>query len=221
MDSSTRFPIEITLAVVVGASLWCLSVVFFLVQFFAAAASTRPYSLSTNVISDLGATQCGVDVCSPLHVLVNITFVVTGLCQVAGATLTRSAFPRSNLTRVAMVLLELAGAGLITVGANPENLSRAIHDVAALLGLICLNVAMILYGVILRPSRRWLGGTAVAAGVVGLVGLVVFLVGSPLPGGTAERIADYPATLMVIVLGGVILTTAAVADRTGTTTRRA
>ena len=51
----------------------------------------EPYSRRTGCISDLGAVGCGIfdgrDVCSPLHLLMNASFVVQGLGMLVGALL--------------------------------------------------------------------------------------------------------------------------------------
>ena len=56
---------------VLGAGAWTLSLAFFVIQGVAQAASARPFSLQTNLISDLGNTACGREICSPLLVIAN------------------------------------------------------------------------------------------------------------------------------------------------------
>ena len=97
-----QFPASADRQVALGAACWVLTVVFFIGQAVAQAASTVPYSLAGNYISDLGNTACGTftqgayraDVCSPLHGVMNATFVVTGLLMLGGAVGTRRAWPR-------------------------------------------------------------------------------------------------------------------------------
>ena len=66
------------------------------VQYFVAEAAVieawagpEPYSRATGFISDLGAISCGIyedrAVCSPLHLLMNASFVVQGLALILGA----------------------------------------------------------------------------------------------------------------------------------------
>ena len=74
----TMFPAATPRAVVLGAVLWVLSSAFFVDQLIAQAASARPYSMATNLISDLGVTACGPAVCSPLHGFMKATFVAVG-----------------------------------------------------------------------------------------------------------------------------------------------
>ena len=90
------------------------------VQYFVAEAAViqawagpEPYSRATGYISDLGAVSCGVyaerAVCSPLHVLMNASFVVQGLALVLGALF---------LT-----------AGLLCVAAKPGVAARRFRSV--------------------------------------------------------------------------------------------
>jgi hypothetical protein len=77
----------------------------------------RPWlhnSLLDNNISDLGSTTCGwVSVldfytaytCSPLHDVMNATFVVVGFLTIAGVIGTRRVWPQRRLARVGVGLL--------------------------------------------------------------------------------------------------------------------
>lgn len=207
---SSTFPAVMTRAVVLGAVLWALSVVFFVGQAIAQVASTRPFDMATNLISDLGNTACGPDICSPLHTFVNVTFVVVGSFHILGAVAAYRAWPRRTLSAAGLVALRVAGAGLIVAGLNPENVRAAAHTIGALVGLIGLNLAMILLGAAIAPSKRWLAVMAVAAGCVGFIGLVLFLsASSAIPRGVAERLADWPGGAMVVVMGVYLLASAA------------
>ena len=214
MSGRQPFPAVTNRLVVVGAVLWVLSVLFFVDQAIAQAASARPFSLATNLISDLGNTACGPAVCSPLHAFVNATFVGVGLCHALGAAATYRAWPRVRGSAIGVVLLAVAGAGLIVAGLAPENVAPAVHRDGALIGLIAMNVAMLRLGWAAVPDRRWLGVLLLGAGIAGFVGLALFLAGTVLPVGLAERLADYPGTAMVVVLGAFLLVSA-VADRWG------
>ena len=199
-----RFPEVVTLPIVVGSAAWTLSVVYFAVQVVAQVASARPYDVATRVISDLGNTACGLIVCSPLHGLMNATFVVVGGCHWMGAVATSRAWPRRQISTIGRALLALAGAGLVIVGANPENVHPAGHVIGALLGLVSLNLAMIVLGASLLRAMQWLGSAAVAAGFVGFAGLALFLSGTG-PRGVTERLADYPGAILVVVFGMTLL----------------
>lgn len=204
------FPVTVNRLVVIGAACWALSIVVFVDQAIAQAASARPYSLATNLISDLGNTACGPLICSPLFRLVDVTFVVAGLCHTAGAVATWEAWPRRPQRAAGLVLLALAGVCLALAGLAPENVNLALHALGALVGIVSLNVATILLGATVLRAVRGLGAAALAAGGTGLVGTVLFLVpAAGVPPGLAERIADWPAAAMVVVLGAFLLRAAA------------
>jgi hypothetical membrane protein len=206
-----------TRQVTVGAACWALSIAFFVDQAIVQAAWTRPYSLATNFISDLGSTMCGpspvaghhADVCSPLHGLMNGTFIAVGLLHLLGAVLTRDAWPRRPASAAGLVLLAVAGAGLVVVGLAPEDVNLGLHTLGALVGLVCLNAAMILLGLAVVRAERWFGVLALVVGIAGLVGLILFTSSAGgLPVGTTERVADYPAAAMVVVFGVYLLASA-------------
>ncbi len=209
-SGSAAFPAALNRFVVLGAGAWVLSVAFFVVQAIAQAASSVPYHLTSNVISDLGNTACGPDVCSPLHVAVNVTFVVVGMLHIGGAFLTHAAWPADWKRDAARTLLVIAGIGLVAAGSAPENVNPDLHSWGALTGLISLNAAMVFYGWSLGTAGRLLAALTGATGFVGFAGFLLFLSGPSVgPPGITERIADYPATLMVVVLGVYLLIAAA------------
>lgn len=200
------FPTRVTVPVIAGASGWTLSVAFFIVQGVAQAASARPFNLTTNLISDLGNTACGPAVCSPLHGLMNGTFIAVGILHFTGAAATWSAWPEGVRSRLGLILLALAGWGLAYAGLFPENVAPDNHRIGALIGLVSLNVSMLLLGSVLLDAARAVGVLAMLAGGIGLIAFALFLSqASGLPIGVAERLADYPGAAMVILFGGVIL----------------
>jgi hypothetical membrane protein len=219
--SVNEFPVAVTRPVVLGAACWALSVAFFVDQAIVQAATTRPFSLATNYISDLGSTACGpaaagphVDVCSPLHGLMNGTFIVVGLLHTIGAIATRRAWPRRPPATAGLVLLAIAGTGLTVAGLAPENVDLGLHTLGALYGIVCLNAAMVLLGGALLRAVRWLGILAVAAGIAGLAAFVLFIgSGSGGPVGITERVAVYPADVAIIVIGVFLLWSALSAAR--------
>lgn len=189
--------------VVIGAWAWTLSAVFYIAQAVVQAASVRPYSMLTQPISDLANTACGPSICSPLHDLMNATFIAVGLLHAIGAVAIQHAWPPSLRRRAATVLLALAGANLVIVGLSPENVAFGRHVVAAALGLGGLDLGILLLG-LAAPGR--LGRAAQAAGVAGLLGFVLFF--GPdlgLPRGLTERLADYPPAAMIVVFGVAVL----------------
>jgi len=116
----------------VGAVCWILALQNLIAEPIVAAAWPTSYSFSENAISDLGITSCGpfelpdgssAYVCSPRHALMNGSFVAFGLLVIAGAILTRRAWPRRRSTTVGLTLVGLAGAGVIVIGLVPANVT--------------------------------------------------------------------------------------------------
>ena len=68
---------------------------------------------------------------SPLHVVMNATFILTGMLILIGLAPTHSVWPRRHLTTWGLIMLGVAGAGTILVGLSPENVHMFIHVVGA------------------------------------------------------------------------------------------
>ena len=148
METMSRMPSR--LSMVLGGGSWIMTLLYFLGQAVAQAAWRTPYSLIDNRVSDLGNTECGrtlanTYICSPLHAVMNATFVLTGVLILVGLFLTRSIWPRRRLTTWALILLGIAGAGTILVGLSPENVNVLLHLIGAL-NIPAGNAAMILLG---------------------------------------------------------------------------
>jgi hypothetical membrane protein len=142
-----------------GSVLWLLCFQYFVAEQIARLASRAPYSVARNVISDLGAVRCVVStadaVCSPLHWLMNSSFVLQGLLIFFGGLLVRNVFPRGKLFTVALILITLSGIGLSIVGLAPEDVHRAIHYAAAAEHFLLNNIGVALLGAALLLQSRW------------------------------------------------------------------
>lgn len=214
------------------------------VQYFVAEAAViqawagpEPYSRATGYISDLGAVSCGVyedrDVCSPLHLLMNASFVVQGLALILGALFLtagllcvaarpgmtarrfRTVADGSTSTRVLTmpwilavairILTGVAGVGTVLVGVVPQDLDSPWHFAGALMFFIGGGFALLLLGIL------WFRQTPVSwfLGVCGLVCIGALIVGGitgmdvPQPG-TLERLMGYPVTIGLAAAGLVI-----------------
>ena len=109
-----------------AASLWSIAAVLYLaIERAASSVFSPPYSYAHNYISDLGVPVCGTifdgrAICSPLHGLMNATFVVQGLFFLgAGLAVARSISHATKLVFVAFAALNGIGNGLI--GFFPES----------------------------------------------------------------------------------------------------
>jgi hypothetical membrane protein len=201
------------LRLLLGGGSWILTLLYFIGQAVAQAAWTTPYSLIDNRVSDLGNTACGrtlanTYICSPLHAVMNTTFVLTGVLILVGLFLTRSIWPQRRLATWGLILLGVAGLGTILVGLSPENVNVLFHLIGAL-NIPAGNAAMILLGLAIWRERIKLAWFSVLSGVIGLLGLVVgpvLVILTGHGGGLAERIALYPLIIWLIVFGFAILT---------------
>lgn len=202
-----RFPQFMTREVALGGVCWLLSLEFFVGQAVAQSAWRMPYSLIDNPISDLGSTTCQIIhlgsshrfVCSPWHVVMNASFILTGVLILLGLFFTRHAWPRRRLTTWGATFLVLAGLGKIVVGVAPENLNPTLHELGSV-GIICGNLGLLFLGLAIKQARRWLAGVSLFLGSCGLLGVLLF-VGQTGGRGATERVADYPLIVWMVVFG--------------------
>ena len=210
-----------------GALLVVATLQYVVAQIIAAAAWSVPYSWTKDYISDLGVTTCGLvnlphggtaQICSPLHAVMNASFVLSGVLLVVAMVLLWSSWPPGPAGKAGSVLLIVAGAGKVLTGAYPENTQLSLHLLGALniplgeLGVLLLSVSL------LRHRAGWSGARAlgVAGLALSIVGLVASLLSSAaqargpallfgLGAGTMERLAGYPANLWLLLLGVSVL----------------
>jgi hypothetical membrane protein len=210
IESNTRF----------GACLWVLTLQYFVAEAVSISGWQGSYSLSSNYISDLGAVGCGVvatgltetteGVCSPLHALMNASFLLQGLLITCGSVLVWSFFPRSFLWAIALVLVAASGLGVLVVGFAPEDTRPNLHFLGAVENFVCCNAGMAMMGAAMaqwrRPSRI-LGLIALVFGIVGLIGigLMAMRLYLGLGVGGMERLIAYPFPLWLAMMGVFIL----------------
>ena len=183
---------------------WTLCFQYFVAELIARSGWTLPYSARFNYISDLGAVLCvtgGSDpVCSPLHAVMNGSFVLQGVLIVTGVVLGRGWLPAGRAVAIARVLLVLSGVLLALVGVFPEDVNPPVHRLVAAVHFVCADLGMLLLG-------RALGAVTVICGAVGIVGLA--LLGARLTFGlgigTIERIAAYPFPFWLCFTGASLL----------------
>lgn len=200
--------------VLLGAWLWVASTVLLASEIPAILAwdSARAggYRPGQRAISDLGATTCtSVDyadgaraVCSPLHDLVNVSWVLSGLLLAVGAILLCSRLPGRAGTAAA-ALLGVGGLSLTATGLVPVDVDLELHLLVALPAFLVLNLALLLAARSLPSRERLLRRTAAALGVLGLLAAAATVawgaVGGPL--GAYERLATYAAPIWVLLAG--------------------
>jgi hypothetical membrane protein len=203
----SQFPVRLTRATLVGGIFWILTLEFFVGQAIAQLAWKGQYSLISDAISDLGVTVCGtVDIggqagyyCSPLHNVMNASFILAGGFILLGLYFARAAWPWNRTMRSGFVLLFLAGIGKVLVGLAPANVDFTLHFIGGI-GIILGNVGLILVGLSFRRKEKWAADFSLILGGIGVLSYLYFLIDAA-QRGLGERIADYPVFAWFAVLG--------------------
>jgi hypothetical membrane protein len=198
-----------------GMITWVVGfVLFFVAQIVVGSAWKWPaYSWSWNNVSDLGNARCqmwaedghaATYVCSPLHSLMNATFVLEGCCVIFGIFATRSLWERSVRSKLARTCLVLAALGVVIAGLAPADIHENIHVVLGALPIALFgNIGLVLTGKAIGQPR-YLGP---ALGIIGIVCAYLFLSQRYLglgPGGM-ERLWGYNFLIWTAVTGGYCL----------------
>lgn len=216
-----------------GGVVLLLSLQYFVAERIVAAAWTKaPYSFSRNYISDLGVPEClelpDRVVCSPLHAVMNSSFVLQGLIAALCAIVLRHGLSR-GAGRWALALVLTYSVGTILVGLFPGSTEEVIggrlrgtlHVVGAVLSAFGGNVgALVVGGALLRgrtpvksitaraPAgrsvpRTILGTFVLLCGAVGVAGTALWFTGADLGLGigTVERIGIDPIIAWFVAVG--------------------
>ncbi len=196
-----------------GAAVWVAAVVQFVLAMVVVQIMFTPsYSLSANVISDLGNTGCGNwptstshQVCSPWHDVFNISTIAFGLLIILGAVLVKSAFPNRRSSSIGLGGLALGGIGAIGVGIFPENVHLGFHVIFAAIAFVIGNLALVVLGFAMFRDTRWDGYRAFTmfSGLFGLVAFLLYVTQAYLglgPGGM-ERLVAAPLLIWAVISG--------------------
>ena len=152
-----------------GGALWIGCLQFFAVEAIAAAGFAGSYSYRRNYISDLGALSCGEN-CSPLHALMNASFMLQGVLIFVGAVVVWPLFSRGALSRLALGLIAASGFGVALVGLAPEDFAPGWHYFGAAENLLFCNRGR-------GPAWRRVASRGTAPRVIGLLSLGFGLIG--------------------------------------------
>jgi hypothetical membrane protein len=201
-----------------GAILWFLTIQYFIAEIVTALAWKKPlYSFRLNFISDLGATICPtyapgstVLICSPLHLVMDLSFVASGLLILGGILLLHTSFPRSRVVHVGLWGLLLGSFGLMGVGLLPENLHMQWHLISATFFFIVSNISLVILGIGLCCFSEWRvrAGYTILSGLIALIALLIFItpnLTSAIGAGYVERMIAYPYTIWLVVMGAYFL----------------
>lgn len=179
---------------------------YFVTQIVVANAWDTPFSLSQNPISDLGNTACGLYsaryVCSPLHDLMNASFIVLGAFMGFGSALIYNGFKKTTGSYIGFSLMTIAGFGTVLVGLFPENTISGLHGLGALLVFLLGNLALVVLGSVLDMPKL-LRYYTLLSGFVGLLALILYGLKNylGLGDGGMERLVAYPQTFWLIIFG--------------------
>lgn len=207
-------------AAVVGGATWVVAVLqFAAAHVVTASAWDPPYSWLHNHSSNLANTQCGIFavpngspgyVCSPLHELMNGSFVLTGMLVIVGAILLWRVWPSSRLTDTALLLLIVMALGKILMGLTPENANIGLHLMGSL-NVPLGSIAVLLLSVVISHGHPALSIAGIVLAVMGLVGTVLSTLGEyvgpalylGIGVGGMERLAACPAPVWLLAAGVV------------------
>lgn len=193
----------------IGPVVWMLSIQYFIIQIIVALAWKSHFSIFQNTISDLGNTVCGTYgerfVCSPLHNLMNASFIMLGITMALGALLIYQEFKKSFRSLVGFSFMALAGVGTLVVGLFPENTISSLHVLGASMPFLVGNLGLVLLGVSLNLPK-WLRYYTIISGIVALLALSLFITQNyiGLGAGGMERLTAYPQTVWLIIFGSYI-----------------
>lgn len=194
---ATHATVRTRVAQLTASLLWFATLGWYFSQYAVAAAWTTPYSLVHNYVSDLGATTCGdfpvgsdSYVCSPLHSVMNLSFVLWGVAWALGAVLFAVSAASARMQRAAFLLIAAGGLGTIFIGIIPETVDFGIHSLAALVQTVALAV-----GLVLLSTRMFTRGQTWAAW------LTIAVAGAAVLGIVATGIAEDSGELFGIGLG--------------------
>lgn len=185
-------------------------------------AGKSAYSPIFNVISDLGAVNCGVYsgrfVCSPLNWVMNGSFVLQGLGMLLGGLLLSSSLlgvaahfhdsepPQVRAAHWVRGLLVASGLGVMAVGFAPEDTIGVVHYLGAGLFFVCGSIAQFLLWWIWY-RRSWSSWILLLCGISAVVSTVLFSVFTlwlkvpGFPGGLVERLIVYPVVIGFAIVG--------------------
>jgi hypothetical membrane protein len=188
----------------VGAALWIGCLQYFAAEAIAIQGWHGSYSLSLNYISDLAAVHCVAGaICSPLHPLMNASFLLQGALILSGAVLLWPRLAQGGMASLGLGLVGASGLGVFLVGLAPEDVSPTWHYVGAVENFLFCNAGAALIGAALFSRHGTVGGLGMAAGVLGLAGIAC--IGAHayfgLGAGGMERVTAYPFPLWIAGMG--------------------
>ncbi len=189
-----------------GPVLYVAGMQYFAVQLLVALRWPRPYDISRDTISDLGNTVCGTwngrYVCSPLHDLMNGSFIVLGITMLLGSVLIFRHYGKGRIAAAGFTAMGLSGLGAVMVGVFPENSVPALHGLGSVLPFTLGNAALVAMATSLAMPLL-LRLCVSLSGVAALLALAAYASSHylGLGEGGIERVVAYPQTICLAVIG--------------------
>ncbi|WP_433657488.1 DUF998 domain-containing protein [Nocardia sp. CA-128927] len=181
---------------------WALTFLYLVAELVTATAWKTAYSFRHDTISDLGITACTPNMCSPLHLLMNATFVTLGLLTIAGAIGFRDFLPRGRRQWSIVALAVIIGLSTAATGLVPSSDGVVVHFLAVLPAFVSRHIVLILLTVWLWKQRRLAAVWAAVCASAGIAGMVLLAIG--LQVGITERLVFYPLPTWMAVTGAAI-----------------
>lgn len=184
---------------------WALAFAYMLSEILTALAWKSDYSFRHDTISDLGVTACTPNMCSPLHLLMNATFVVLGLLTIIGAVLFRHFVPHGYRQWLIVSLAVITGLSTAATGLFPSNDGIVVHFLAVMPAFVSRHIVLILLAIFLWKQRRLVAVWSAVCALTGLVGAILLMTSVQI--GITERLVLYPLPAFMAVTGLAVLLT--------------
>ncbi|MFI9537649.1 DUF998 domain-containing protein [Nocardia fusca] len=182
---------------------WVLVFGYLLAELVTATAWESAYSFRHHTVSDLGITTCTPHACSPLHLLMNATFVALGLVTIAGAVVFRNYIPHGPRQWSVVALAVVIGLSTAATGFFPSDDGIVLHVLAVLPAFVSRHIVLILLAIWLWKHRRLAALWSAFCASAGIVGAVLMMIG--LQVGMTERLVLYPLPTWMAVTGAAIV----------------
>lgn len=182
---------------------WTLVFAYLLAELVTATAWKSAYSFRHDTISDLGITTCTPHACSPLHLLMNATFVALGLVTIVGAVVFRDYIPHGPRQWSIVALAVIIGLSTAATGIFPSSDRIVVHILAVMPAFISRHIVLILLAIWLWKHRRLVALWSAFCASTGIVGAVLMMIG--LQVGITERLVLYPLPTWMAVTGTAIV----------------
>jgi len=162
------------------------------------------YNVSSNYVSDLGATcptsgSCVIN--QPTSMIFDTSIALLGLLILIGAYFLQRAFRLTPAT----VMVALSGIGALGVGLFPET-TGIVHSIFSLIVFLFAGLAALTTA---RFQKKPMFYFSIILGILTLIALLLYVADTYLglgPGGM-ERMIVYPALLWSIGFGGHMMAT--------------